>query len=143
MEIEKIRIVAAGVFLMIKGFWDLKYKRIPLHTTLVGGAIGLICLMIEKRTQFTFLYSFLPGIVLLLLGKLSKGAIGYGDGIVVLTLGLFCKGNELLMILLLALVFAGVVGLVLLVVFKKKGKYEIPFVPFLFLGWIIERCMYL
>ena len=39
--------------------------------------------------------------------------------------------------------FAGIVGFILLIMFRKSGKFEIPFVPFLFLAWIIIQVIHL
>ena len=47
--------------------------------------------------------------------------------------------EDLMQVLLIAVSFAGIMGGILLIVFRKNGKYEIPFVPFLFLGWLVSQ----
>ena len=79
------------------------------------------------------LCSLLPGMLLLLLGRITSQAVGYGDGWVILILGLFLAPAELLGILGLASALAGIWALYLVV--RKRKDQEIPFLPFLLLGF--------
>ena len=47
--------------------------------------------------------------------------------------------DEMMEFVVVAVFFAGIAGFVLLLVFHKNGKYEIPFVPFLFLSWFVTQ----
>ena len=81
--------------------------------------------------------AFIPGAVCLVMGYCTRQAIGYGDAILLCSLGMLYSLQEILFICMTAVTLAGIVGLVLLVVFRKSGKYEIPFVPFLLAGWMV------
>ena len=72
----------------------------------------------------------------LALSILSGGAMGAGDGLLLLALGLASDTGEYLGTLLGGIFLAAVWSGVLLVVFRKGRKTEIPFVPFLLFGYI-------
>lgn len=133
-----LREIAVGVLLGVQSYWDLRYKAIPDVVSLAVGIIGL-CLWNQGEKNIAELWcALLPGMVCLFIGKVSKEAIGYGDGILLCILGIYYTVTELMELCLIAISTAGICGLVLLVFFQKRGQYELPFVPFLLLGWIVR-----
>ena len=80
----------------------------------------------------------LPGISLLLCGKLSGWAVGSADGIIVLVLGIYLGFWQVLSVLSGAFLTAVMAAGFLLAVKKKDRKYEIPFIPFLFAGMMFS-----
>ena len=68
---------------------------------------------------------------------LSGEALGVGDGLVLFALGMGYQADKILVMLFVALVLAAVVSVVLLLLKKAGRKSEIPFLPFLFLGWLV------
>lgn len=80
----------------------------------------------------------LPGISLLLFGKLSGWAVGSADGIIVLVLGIYLGFWQVLSVLSGAFLTAVMAAGFLLAVKKKDRKYEIPFIPFLFGGMMFS-----
>ncbi len=76
------------------------------------------------------------GLVLLLLGKLLKGQIGAGDGIILCITG-FCLGfHDNLNLLFYGLTISAFVSLALLLLKRAGRKDTIPFIPFLFLSYL-------
>ena len=86
----------------------------------------------------SILVACVPGILGLVFSWLTKEVVGYGDGIVLMILGMYLSLERLIFIGMIAFEIAGVVALVLLVIFRKKGSYRIPFVPFLCLAYGVE-----
>lgn len=127
-----------GVWLVAQGGLDLKYKEIPLWLAVFGGVAGLGFCVFERRSPGELLLACLPGVIALIFSKLTREVMGYGDGIVFLVMGIYVSLERLLAIGMLAFTIAGVVALILLVVFRKKGEYRIPFLPFLALAYGIE-----
>lgn len=127
----------------VLSFEDLKWKK--LHSIPIA-AIGISGIILAAAagtwTQGNWLTGWIPGIFILFLAWLTKESIGYGDGLVILSMGGFYSAAELCSILLLALTMAGVGAGILLVVFKKNRKTELAFVPFLFcahlLMWLLK-----
>ena len=137
MNKEEAVEVIAGLCLLLQAIWDIRTKELPLWISLVLGSCGFLYSVCNKRSGLEILIALLPGLFCLLLGYVTRQAIGYGDGILICSLGLIYTWQDVVQICSIAIVFAGLMGIVLLVVFRKNGKYEIPFVPFLFLGWCV------
>ena len=126
-----------GMFLLIEGIQDFRAKRISLWRGLCFGMLGLGISIISDRPWSNVIWAEVPGLICIIISYCSRQAIGYGDGFLLCMLGTFYEIGEVLFILFVAMGFAGILGLVLLVLFQKNGKQEIPFVPFLFVGWFI------
>lgn len=130
--------ITLGIILGVQGCIDLKYKEMPIWLSLVGVGLGVVFCIEEGRTIISIFLACIPGIAFLMFSKLTKEVIGYGDGILLLVMGFYLSLEKLLSIGMLAFGIAGIVALVLLVIFRKKGSYEIPFIPFLSLAYALE-----
>lgn len=130
--------IMAGVCLFIQGIWDIRTKEIPLWVSLCLGVCSFLYSLCCQREWVSICLALIPGIVCLGIGYCTRQAVGYGDGILLCALGMLYSVEELLDICIIATTLGGLVGLVLLVIFKKNGSYEIPFVPFLFTGWLLQ-----
>lgn len=131
---------------------DIKEKKISIYSVLFF-ALSAICYQVltsgflrdeilwkeilwneilwNKILWNKILWDLLPGSVLLFIGFLSKEAIGYGDGMCVLALGLWTGGWFTLVVVCIGIMLAGIWGAACVI---KKKKEPIPFVPFLLLG---------
>lgn len=74
--------------------------------------------------------ALLPGILLLAAGYLTEEKIGYGDGWLVLALGMWMSSGQILRMLLAGSVLSLIWGVCL----RRK---EVPFVPFLTAAYVI------
>ena len=94
--------------------------------------------LFEGVTISKLAYGLVPGVVLLFVAWITKEKIGIGDGLLLLSLG-FGYGIESMMLLLAAAFGAAAVkSMVLLVFGRANRKTEIPFLPFLFVGWLVS-----
>lgn len=73
---------------------------------------------------------WLPGLFLLVVGKLSGERIGLGDGWLLLALGMWLPYEILMGILFLGLLAGAGYGIL-------SGKKEIPLVPFFTVGFVL------
>lgn len=126
------------IFLIPCSITDFRKKKISMKWCLIGGlgAIGyqLFC----KKQQILFLGSSLSiGIILLVIAKISRQSIGYGDGIVFLVLGMWIGIWNSIVLLLFALIGSSIVSLFLILVIKKKKTYKIAFIPFVLAAYIM------
>ena len=127
-----------GIWLGIQSIFDLKYKEIPIGLSILGSLIGIGFCVFEKRSITDVILSCLPGLFAIAFSWISKEMMGYGDGIVLIVMGIYLPISQMLSIGIQAFTIAGVVALMLLVVFQKKGKYRLPFIPFLGLAYGCE-----
>ena len=135
---EILRTLISGGILLIQSVFDIRYRQIPLWITAIGGGVGVLFMVAYMDVHMTSLFSFLPGVLCLIYGKISREAIGYGDGLLILMLGCYWNITSLLGVCMWAFSFGAIVA-ILLFLWKRDGRMEIPFVPFLLLGFIFER----
>lgn len=111
--------------------FDLIYKKIPLLLIISGGVVGVIETVIGGEGVRELLYALIPGVLLLITSFFSGEKVGYGDGMLLLALGLLEGARACLGDLLIGLFLVSFFGLILFI-FRKKGKgITVPFVPFL------------
>ena len=84
------------VFLLDAGWRDWRRREISLTLTALFGAAGLLNSIIQGRDIKDFLIPAGIGLMFLTLGILSGGALGAGDGLLLLALGLASDTGEYL-----------------------------------------------
>lgn len=118
---------------------DLKKREIYLRPTILYGLLGLIIQLYElKARHLGLLTGLIPGLFLLMTGMSSNGKVGYGDGILVLALGIWIGFFRCLMTLTSGLLLAAIWSAFSLVIKRFKKDDQIPFVPFLFFGYLVR-----
>ena len=80
------------------------------------------------------LMGILPGTAMLVISKVSKETIGYGDGYLTLILGFSIGFWVTLGVLGIAFLGAMGAAIYLIIIRRRSRNSEIAFVPFLFLG---------
>lgn len=134
--------ITAGVLLAFMGWEDFRGKTVAAWKILLFLTGSLICAAVKTKgipgevwsAAQDSLVGSLPGILLLLFGRISGWAVGSADGMIVLILGIYLGFWQVLSVLSGAFIFAVLAAGFLLAVRKKDRKYEIPFIPFLFAG---------
>lgn len=123
--------------------FDGLYKQIPLIVVWLGMLMA-VCLQIYGAMGETGILaaavSLLPGVGFFLLSFFSREKVGYGDGWVLLMIGLFLGVYRCFLILLVGLLAESAVAIVLLAFRKIQRDREIPFSPFLLLGLGVVVC---
>ena len=123
--------------LVIQSVWDCRYRQIPISVTVLGGIVGLMFSMLEKRAPIDVFMGLLPGIVCLFVGWITREAVGYGDGFLLCAMGMYLSVEGIVVIIMGASFFAGIIGMILIIFRKKKGTDQLPFVPFLLVATVI------
>lgn len=118
---------------------DLKYRQIRVKWIVFFAAVGILCrVCLWKQPVLELFTAIVPGFLLLLLAFFARGGIGEGDGLLLMAFGIFLGAACTLRIFLYAAVLSAGCALFLYLVKKKSRKYEMPFVPFLFLSFVGE-----
>lgn len=121
---------------------DIKEKSISLWKiavyagVIVGYGIWEFCTSDREMSDWLMqvLLGGVPGLMLLLLGRLSRQAVGYGDGLLTWIIGISWGFWESMGILLLAFFSASFAAASMLLNGRGKRNTELAFVPCLFLG---------
>ena len=122
---ERICILA---FLGINSWKDIRTREVSLLSIVVFGIVGMIRACFLGTVSVDLVWNVCMGAAVIMLSIISKGAVGMGDGLLFLSLG-----TVLSFVGLFCCCFWGIVVLFL----SGKGKKtEMPFVPFLMLGYI-------
>jgi prepilin signal peptidase PulO-like enzyme (type II secretory pathway) len=119
------------VFLIFSAFFDLKWMILPDFSTLFLLIIGLFLSINIWAAVLSFVF-------LLFLYLVTKGkGMGFGDVKYALFMGLILGMNKMVIAYYIAFIAGALVGVVAMILKKKKFKSEIPFGPFLILGTIV------
>lgn len=138
--IQILREVILAVFLGWNTYLDIRWRRISMLSVCAAGVLGVMLGFYEGSLLITdFILGLLPGLVVFLLAQLTREEIGYGDGWGLIVTGIFLGGADNLRACMTAVLLAGMWALMLLVLFHKNRKYEIPFLPFLLCGVLSVR----
>lgn len=134
---QMFRCGLAGIFLLICTFQDMKTGKISGYLILLFGIVGIIVDIIFKIPWQMCISGILPGLGILVFGKLSKEQIGYGDGFVMSVMGLFLSGRENISLFLTALFLCSLCTIILFLKGKIRRQMTFPFLPFLTIGFVI------
>ena len=137
MNLTIIKSAVLIVFLFTSGIFDIKKKSIPLPLIVGGGIVLLFLSLLDHNMNWMVsILGAVLGAVLLLLSKILRGAIGVGDGLVVLLVGFVMGIYGGCVVLFYSLFLASLFSIVMLCLKKLKKKDSIPFIPFLFISYL-------
>lgn len=122
----------AGIAIM-----DVRSREVSSRVLFLGTVAAFLraayLLCVEGTTWEAMMFGAVPGVILLLLAVLTKGA-GMGDGIVLLQMNFFLLLEHLIAAFAMSMLIMGAFSAVLLLM-KKGGKNtRLPYLPFLWLG---------
>lgn len=151
LTIDAIKFMILIPMLIIAFMIDLKLQIIPNRLTLTIFELGLVFTFIETLLNPNFGINVFTnnmlgmvvggGIFLLitLIGGLIAGkeAMGFGDVKLMGALGLFFGWLNMILISVMAFLFAAVISIVILIARRKKFSEYIPFGPFIVVASMI------
>lgn len=124
------------MFLIFCTYFDLRYKKIPLSGLL---AFGIVMIIIDGANgsliQRTEAIRLIPGAVFMLLAFLSRQAVGYGDGMMILFLGISMDICRCIQVVFIGLVLCSAISVFILLLKKGSRQTKLPFAPFLLAAW--------
>ncbi len=132
------------LFLAICAVSDGIWKRVPLAVVWLGMLTAVLLRLEGAMGESSWLsvgLSLAPGMMFWMLSFISGEKVGYGDGWVLLMIGLFLGAGRCFLVLMTGLMAESFVVLVLLAFRKVRGDGEVPFVPFLLMGLGVVVCL--
>lgn len=124
------------IFLLFSSFLDIRKREISIPVTLMFGLAGVAYSIKTGRTMTDYLIPLGIGILILGGSVLTRGQVGMGDGWMLLALGCMLRMECYIQMACIGMLLAAAYSGVLMLVFRKNRKTEIPLVPFLLLGYV-------
>lgn len=124
------------VFLGINTWTDIRKREICLPVFLLFLAGGILWRIKVGTVYPEGILSLGIGVVAAIASVLSRGKVGMGDGLMIFAMGSVLNAGELIEILCLSFLLCGIYAGLQLGLLKKKRNTEIPFVPFLLVGYL-------
>ena len=130
-------------YLSVETGSDIRKKEISVFRSVVCAAIALLLRigMGQLRPQADavqfLLTAIVPGCVLLMIGKITRQEIGYGDGILLLVCGLCLGWKDAILLFVSGLFLMFPASLVLLLSGRADRRAELPFAPFLLVSYLL------
>ena len=137
-----------GIYLAIISVCDIKTKKVSVFWLLVGffivGTYAALKLYIDRNmyASLDIILGMAPGAGLLLLAKATHKA-GTADGLVCLMTGVLFGFRESFCILCIGLFISSVWCIFGLLVLRWNKDKEIPFLPFLFISYMMCGISYI
>lgn len=127
---------------LLWGTWqDGRKKKISDHYLLIGFVTGFVFKVISlvkgQSEIMQWVMAFLPGMLFLLVARITKEKIGFGDGWLLIVLGNSMNLNEICMLLQTAIILSAAAALFMICGKRVSGDYQIPFLPFLWISHVV------
>ena len=132
---EWVATISLSIFLLYEAIVDIKMKSLRLGIFPVAAAVGLVCGIIKGLSWYDFVLSIIPGLILILISILTREAIGLGDGLGVIVIGLYCGIVDCFVLCCIAFLFSAIFSVLLVIIKHRKREFRIPFYPFLLIAW--------
>ena len=130
--------IVMTLYLLWGTLQDVKEKKISVTYLKIGALLSFLYLLWEiwnkNMRGKEVMLSLLPGVIFLLLSKLTKEKVGVGDGFVFLVIGI-CLGSSMTwMVCQLGLILSSVYSLLILLLKRGNRESQIAFIPFIWLA---------
>ncbi len=117
---------------------DMKRKELTVMNLLLFAVSGLLLhLFFPICSIYSILWGISLGVAVLGVSFLSRGGIGMGDGILLMVTGVYLGGTANLELFLLGISFSALWAMGLVVIWKKRGKDQMAFAPFLLASYLV------
>lgn len=136
METDCVKDICILAFLGINSWMDIRKKQVSLLIIIIFTVCGAVWTIYSKGKAMDFLMCAGTGLVFVGISILTEGAVGMGDGWLIMALGTVMQPSRFFSMIFIASACSAVWAGIMLMIFQRKGYTEIPFVPFLLLGYM-------
>lgn len=125
-------------YLIILSVQDVRNKNVSLRLLLIGLLVSILYQLIWSESSLLLCAAGAAvGVGFIGISKVTKEGIGYGDSILILTLGIYMGLWEVIYLLIISFLLSAVFSMGVLTVCHYNRKKSIPFIPFLTVGYIL------
>lgn len=129
------------IYLLAASWQDFRHHKISVWLYTFFGVVGLVENFLFRQTRWgEAAAALIPGMILLLLTKCSRGAIGAGDGWFFIASAVYLGFWNTMALLFYGLMFCSACCMGMVVWGFASGvnvrKMRLPFLPFLLPAWV-------
>ena len=132
-----------GTYLFWGALQDFRKRKIRTDYLWIGGIVGFVYKLTEiikgNNNLVNWIIALFPGFIMLIIAKYTKEKIGFGDGWIFIVLGNVLTAAEIWYVLQIAIILITIFSMILILSKKVSKEYEIPFLPFLLVAYLILR----
>lgn len=134
---EYILHLAAFIFLITESAEDLRSREVDVCKIIIFFLTSLFLKLFCMGAPVSeIIKGIIPGVTVLLIGYFSKQEIGYGDGAVIVVLGICLGFARVISILTGAFVCMLAVSVILVIIKRKMVGTSLPFIPCILVSYI-------
>ncbi len=116
---------------------DVRNKKIPVWFVIIFSMVLFAIRLLNGIVWGEWFCGLIVGFIILILAIVTKEKIGIGDGFVLCALGIGYRLEEMISMLGISLFLIAICAIGLLILKKANKKTELPFLPYLFIGYFL------
>ena len=123
--------------MLVAALKDIRKKEISLAVIIICGCLSLISTGIKMfmgESLVAPLTALLPGVLLLVTGRITREGVGYGDGLLLMAIGPVFGLEHIVFGCFAGLFVSSIISIFILISKKGNRKTKLAFVPFLAMG---------
>ncbi len=136
------------IYLLVLSIFDLKTQTVPAYLLIGGCVCVLVFFLIQQMGKAVYdgpmqnvyysLGGLLPGVILLMVSWVTD-KVGRADGLVLSIAGSGLTFFEASVLTCISMVLMSLVAAGLLLIKKVNRNSRLPYIPFLFLGYVLMQ----
>ena len=135
---QDMGVIICGGYLSILAVVDIRQRKLPVWLLLTGIAGAVVYQAGWSEVPLILsAVGGLAGLVFLVFARITGEAFGYGDGALILALGIYLGFWNLMGVLTIAFILAAGFSMIVLALKKFQRKATFPFVPFMCIGYFL------
>ena len=128
-----------GLYLLILSGIDIRKKKIHIAALLTGAVFAPLFILSDNDASCEkYILGIIPGVVFFFISLASRGQVGMADAGIILCIGICTGIGGIVSILAVSFIAIALTAIFLLATKKLGRKSSLPFIPFLFLGYIVS-----
>lgn len=130
------RLISMGLLVWVS-IADIRSRKIPVYILMTGNLAALAYQMfLGKDSVWLIMGGAGIGLLFLLISRVTREGLGYGDSWMILILGIYLGIWKLLEVLSAAFLILGISAVICLWAGKMSRKFRLPLLPFLAAGYL-------
>lgn len=128
--------IGSVLYLCILSIIDIKTRKLPIWLLAAGSTGSIIVRAYQADIPLTLVFAGgITGVVFIGISKMTREAIGYGDSLCIMNIGIYLGIWKLIGVLLLSFLLSALFAAMLLVYKRFNRKVGYPFIPFLLIAY--------